>query len=126
VGSVHRGVLDAVAYARTLAPDRLIAVSVVQDQAQQERITQQFAEYALPVELRTIYSPYRELTAPILQFVDELSEEWPDDLMTVIVPEFVLPHWWEQLLHNQSALVLRARLRLRPNTVVTAVPTHID
>jgi hypothetical protein len=108
------------------APDRLIAVSVVQDQAQQERITQQFAEYALPVELRTIYSPYRELTAPILQFVDELSEEWPDDLMTVIVPEFVLPHWWEQLLHNQSALVLRSRLRLRPNTVVTAVPTHID
>jgi amino acid transporter len=125
VGNVHRGVLDAVSYARTLAPDRLIAVSVVTNPEEQERITQQFAEYELPVELRTIYSPYRELTGPLLRFIDEIDQDWPDDIITVIVPEFVLAHWWEQLLHNQSALVLRARLRLRRNTVVTSVPTHI-
>lgn len=125
IGGVHRGVLDAIAYARTLAPDRLIAVSVVKDATEQDAITEQFERYDLPVELRTIYSPYRQLTEPILRFIDEIDEDWPDDVITVIVPEFVLKHWWEQLLHNQSALILRARLRLRPDTVVTAVPTHI-
>ena len=125
VGGVHRGVLDAIAYARTLAPDRLIAVSVVKDEDEQRAITEQFEQYDLPVELRTIYSPYRQLTEPVLRFIDEIDEDWPDDIITVIVPEFVLKHWWEQLLHNQSALILRARLRLRPDTVVTAVPTHI-
>ncbi len=125
IGSIHRGVLDAISYARTLAPDRLIAVSVVKDETEQQAITEQFERYDLPVELRTIYSPYRQVTDPILRFIDELDEDWPDDIITVIVPEFVLKHWWEQLLHNQSALLLRARLRLRPDTVVTAVPTHI-
>lgn len=126
VGNVHRGVLDAIAYGRTLAPDRLIAVSVVRDEDEQRRITDQFRQHELPVELRTVYSPYRELTAPVLQVIDELEQDWPEDIVTVIVPEFVLHHWWEQLLHNQSALLLRTRLRLRPNTVVTAVPTHLD
>jgi len=126
VGNVHRGVLDAIAYGRTLAPDRLLAVSVVRDEEEQRRITEQFREHQLPVELRTIYSPYRELTGPVLRFIDELDEDWPDDIITVIVPEFVLTHWWEQLLHNQSALLLRTRLRLRPNTVVTALPTRLE
>ena len=125
VGSIHRGVLDAISYARSLAPDRLLAVSVVRDEDEQRRITEQFERFELPIELRTIFSPYRELTGPVMRFIDEIDDEWPDDIITVIVPEFVLDHWWEQLLHNQSALVLRARLRLRPNTVVTAVPTHL-
>jgi hypothetical protein len=125
VGNVHRGVLDAITYARSLKPDRVLAVSVVYDDAQQRAIQEQWERYEIPVELRTVYSPYRELTGPVMRLVDELDEEWPDDVITVIVPEFVLAHWWEQLLHNQSALVLRARLRLRPNTVVTAVPIHI-
>jgi amino acid transporter len=125
VGQVHRGVLDAITYARSLAPDRLLAVSVVYDDEQQARLQQQWEEYEIPVELRTIYSPYRELSGPVMEFIDELDREWPDDVVTVVVPEFVLSHWWEQLLHNQSALVLRSRLRMRPNTVVTAVPIHI-
>jgi len=125
VGNVHRGVLDAITYARSLSPDRILAVSVVHDDDQQRAIEEQWQRYEIPVELRTVYSPYRELAGPVMKLVDELDEEWPDDVITVIVPEFVLAHWWEQLLHNQSALVLRARLRLRPNTVVTAVPIHI-
>ncbi len=125
VGQVHRGVLDALTYARSLAPDRLLAVTVVHDEEQQTKIQQQWDKFEIPVELRTIYSPYRELAGPVMSLIDELDQEWPDDIVTVIVPEFVLAHWWEQLLHNQSALVLRARLRLRPNTVVTAVPIHI-
>ncbi len=126
VGRVNRGVLDAITYARSLAPDRLIALTVVHDDDQQRAINQQWDDYNLPVELRTVYSPYRELSEPVIEFIDELDREWPDDIVTVIVPEFILSHWWEQLLHNQSALVLRSRLRLRPNTIVTAVPVHLD
>jgi amino acid transporter len=125
VGNVHRGVLDAITYARSLAPDRLLAVSVVHDEDQANALQDQWDKYQIPVELRTVYSPYRELSGPVMGFIDELDKEWPDDIVTVVVPEFVLSHWWEQLLHNQSALVLRARLRMRPNTVVTAVPIHV-
>jgi amino acid transporter len=125
VGRVHRGVLDAITYARSLAPDRLLALSVVHNEEQQGELQDQWDEFELPVELRTVYSPYRELSGPVVGFIDELDKEWPDDIVTVVVPEFVLSHWWEQLLHNQSALVLRARLRMRPNTVVTAVPIHV-
>jgi amino acid transporter len=125
VGNVHRGVLDAITYARSLAPDRLVALSVVHDEDQQAALQEQWDEFDVPVELRTVYSPYRELSGPVMQFIDDLDKEWPDDIVTVVIPEFVLSHWWEQLLHNQSALVLRSRLRMRPNTVVTAVPIHV-
>ena len=125
VGNVHRGVLDAITYARSLAPDRLLALSVVHNDEQQEALQDQWDQFDIPVELRTVYSPYRELSGPVLGFIDDLDREWPDDIVTVVIPEFVLSHWWEQLLHNQSALVLRSRLRMRPNTVVTAVPIHV-
>ena len=126
VGRVHRGVLDALTYARSLGPDRLIALTIVHDELHQEQITAEWERHQIPVELRTVYSPYRELATPVMQFVDDLDREWPDDIITVVVPEFLLSHWWEQLLHNQSALVLRTRLRLRPNTAVVAIPVHLD
>jgi amino acid transporter len=125
VGNIHRGVLDAITYARSLAPDRLLALSVVHTEEQQDELQDQWEEFDIPVELRTVYSPYRELSGPVMEFIDDLDKEWPDDIVTVVIPEFVLSHWWEQLLHNQSALVLRSRLRMRPNTVVTAVPIHV-
>ena len=126
VGRVTRGSLTAIAYARSLNPDRLVAVSVVANPDEQDRITRQWEDYAIPVELQTLYSPYRELSRPILRYVDDLDDRHDDDFLTVIVPEFALQHWWQQLLHNQSALVLRTRLRNRPNTVVTSVPFHVD
>ncbi len=125
VGRVHKGVLESLAYARSLNPDRLVAVSVVSNAEEQEAITASWEDHNIPVELRTVYSPYRELGRPILRFVDELDSEVSDDFLTVVLPEFVLDHWWEQVLHNQSALLLRARLRARPNTVVTSVPFHL-
>jgi hypothetical protein len=125
VGGIHRGVLDALSYARSLSPDRLLALTVVANPDEQERITQQWEQHNIPIELRTLYSPYRELSEPVLRFLDELDEDWPDDVVTVIVPDFVLDHWWENLLHNQSALALRSALRNRPNTVVVAIPTHL-
>ena len=126
VGKVTKGSLTAIAYARSLNPDRLIAVTVVSSPEEQERITKQWEDHQIPVELRELYSPYRELSRPIMSFIDELDSSHEDDFVTVIVPEFALDHWWQQLLHNQSALVLRTRLRNRPNTVVTSVPFHVD
>ncbi|OWY59242.1 hypothetical protein B7486_75630, partial [cyanobacterium TDX16] len=125
VGNLHRGVLEAVAYCRSLSPERLIAVTVVADEDEQEAALERWAKYDVPVDLRVIFSPYRELTRPVLRFIDEHDEEFPDDVLTVVLPEFVFPHWWQEALHNQSALVLKARLRMRPNTVVTNVPIHI-
>jgi amino acid transporter len=125
VGRVNRGSLMALAYARSLNPDRLVAVTVVSNAEEQERITGQWEKHRIPVELQTLYSPYRELSRPILRYVDELDDRYGDDFVTVVVPEFALRHWWQQLLHNQSALILRTRLRGRPNTVVTSVPFHV-
>jgi hypothetical protein len=125
VGRVTKGSLTAIAYARSLNPDRVLAVSVVSTPEEQDRITAQWEEHQIAIELRTLYSPYRELSRPIMAFVDELDDPQGDDFLTVIVPEFALEHWWQKLLHNQSALILRTRLRNRPNTVVTSVPFHI-
>ena len=125
VGKITKGSLQAIAYARSLNPDRLVAVSVVSSAEEQARINGDWEKFELPVELRTLYSPYRELSRPILRLADELDETHQDHFLTVVVPEFTLDHWWQQLLHNQSALVLRTRLRARPNTVVTSVPFHL-
>ena len=126
VGAIHKGTLNGLQYARSLAPDRLIAVSVVGEAAEQRSLEEQWEQRDIPVELHTIYSPYRDLTAPVLSFLDELDAEDPDDLITVVIPEFVVTTWYTQVLHNQTALALKARLLFRPNTVVTSVPVLVE
>ncbi len=124
VGSIHRGVIDALQYAKSLAPERLIAVSVVTDDEEQQRLLQAWDDYGITVPLHTISSPYRELTRPVLEYLDELDAESPDDIITVVIPEFVTP-WKQHWLHNQSAFALKARLLYRPNTIVTSVPVLV-
>lgn len=123
VGSVNRGVIDAVQYAKSLSPERLIAVSVVANAEEQREVTTAWAHFNLPIELHTISSPYRELSGPVLAYLDELDAENQDEIITVVIPEFVTA-WKTQWLHNQSAFALKARLLYRPNTVVTSVPVH--
>jgi hypothetical protein len=125
VGTVNKGVLHALQYARSLSPERLIAVSVVQSPEEELALRRQWDEHNIPVELHTISSPYRELTRPILEYLDELESEHEDDILTVIIPETVtgLATQW---LHNQSALALKARLLYRPHTVVTSVPVVVE
>jgi hypothetical protein len=126
VGSVHRGVLEALAYAKSLHPDRLLAVTVVSDEEEQDRIERSWSSLDIDVPLEIVHSPYRELTAPIMRFVDELDARYENSVITVVLPEFVLGSWWGQLLHNQSALLLKARLLFRKGTVVTSVPYHLE
>jgi amino acid transporter len=126
IGGVHRGVLEALAYARSINPNHLVAVSVVSDEEEQAKLEQQWSEFGLDVPLEIVYSPYRELTRPILRYVDELDARWENDVITVLLPEFVVRHWWGNLLHNQTALLLKGRLLFRKGTVVTSLPYHLE
>jgi amino acid transporter len=125
VGRVHRGVLQALAYAKSLNPNRLFAVTMVSEPEEQERIEKQWAEFEITVPLEIIHSPYRELSRPVLRFVDELDAQYENDVVTIVIPEFVVRHWWEHLLHNQSALILKGRLLFRRNVVVVSVRYHL-
>ena len=126
VGGVHRGVLEALAYARSLAPNHLVAVTVVSSEDEQEKIEKAWSIHEINDSLDIIFSPYRELTRPILRFLDEIDARWENDVVTVLIPEVVVSRWWEQLLHNQTALLLKGRLLFRKGVVVTSVPYHLD
>ena len=126
VGRVHRGVLAAITYAKSLAPDRLIAVSVVTSAEEADEIQEQWDGFDLDVPLHIESSPYRELTGPVLRYLDELDAKYDNDIITVMLPEFVLTRWWEHLLHNQTAFLLKARLLFRRNTVVMSIPYHVE
>jgi amino acid transporter len=125
VGGINKGVLHGLNYARSLNPDRLMAVTVCSDDSDRQAIEAQWAQYNIPIELSIVYSPYRELTGPIMQFIDELDSRHDDDIITVVIPEFVTS-WKTQWLHNGSALALKAKLLYRPHTAVVSVPVHMD
>jgi amino acid transporter len=123
---IHAGVLEALAYARSLRPEYLHALYVSYDSEHADRMATRWNAYGFDVPLDIVSSPYRALTRPVLEYVEELDERWRHDVVTVIVPEVVVHHWWEQLLHNQSALFLKSRLLFRKGTVVTSVPAHVS
>ncbi len=126
VGRLHRGVPVAVAYARSLHPEHLVAVTVTTDDVDVDRVRAEWASHRFEVPLEVVESPYRDLTQPVMDYLDELDARWDDDTITVIIPEVVVHRWYHHLLHNQSALALKARLLYRDNTVVTSVPWHFD
>jgi amino acid transporter len=126
VSGVHRGVLEALAYARSLNPNHLVAVHVSSDEEDEEWIQARWQEFGIDVPLEIVYSPYRELTRPVLRYVDELDARYENDVITVLLPEFVVRHWWGNILHGQSALLLKGRLLFRKGTVVTSLPYHLE
>jgi amino acid transporter len=123
---IHSGVLESLAYAKSLRPHYLHALHVSFDAVDAERMTDIWSSYDFDIPLDIVSSPYRALTRPVLEYVEELDRRWEHDVVTVVVPEFVVHHWWDQLLHNQSALMLKGRLLFRKGTVVTSVPSHVD
>jgi amino acid transporter len=127
VGRVHRGVVKAIQYGRSLRPNHLTALYVATDDAGREAMQEQWAEFGFDVPLEIIDSPYRELTPAIEAYLDELDDRWHDDMITVIIPEFVAGRLFSptQLLHNQSAGALKVALLFRENTIVTSVPYHV-
>ncbi len=126
VDDLDRGTLGALAYAKSMHPDRLVAVAVDLDGEDIQRLREQWSSVGVDIPLDVVESPYREITRPILDFVNSLDRRSPNDVVTVVIPELVVHRWWQQLLHNQTALALKARLLFRPNTVVISVPAHVD
>jgi len=126
ISDVNLAALDALAYATALHPDRVVAVTVDLEDEHIAALRQRWDELGLGVTLEVVESPYREITRPILSFIDEVDDRRPNDVITVVLPEVVVRHWWQQLLHNQTALALKGRLLFRPNTVVVSVPVQVD
>ncbi len=125
VAKLHKPTLRALAFARATRPSTLEAVTVDVEPAETAAFTAEWDRRAIPVPLRVLDSPYREVTRPILDYVRSLHRASPRDLVVVYVPEYVVGRWWEQLLHNQSALRLKSRLLFVPGVMVTAVPWQL-
>jgi hypothetical protein len=121
VSKVHAPTLRALAYARATRPHDLTAVTVSVDPEDTAALQEQWERREIAVPLTILDSPYREITRPILDYVRDLRRKSPRDVVTVFIPEYVVGHWWEQLLHNQSALRLKSRLLFQPGVMVTSV-----
>ncbi|WP_212816549.1 APC family permease [Polymorphospora rubra] len=125
VSKLHRPTLRAVAYAQATRPDTLTAVTVNVDDTDTQKLQRDWERHGVPVPLTVIDSPYREITRPVIDFVKAARRDAPRDVVTVFIPEYVVGHWWENLLHNQSALRLKGRLLFEPGVMVTSVPWQL-
>ncbi|MBN1174255.1 MAG: DNA-binding protein, partial [Micromonosporaceae bacterium] len=125
VSKVHLPTLRAVAYAQATRPDTLTAVTVGVDEADTRALQREWERRKIPVPLTVVESPFREITRPTIDFVKSVRRESPRDVVTVFIPEYVVGRWWENLLHNQSALRLKARLLVEPGVMVTSVPWQL-
>jgi len=126
VSKLHLPTMRALAYARATRPDVLEAITVSVDDAETRELVHKWEDSDISVPLKVIASPYREITRPVLDYVKRVSKESPRTVVTVFIPEYVVGHWWEQVLHNQSALRLKGRLLFEPNVMVTSVPWQLS
>jgi hypothetical protein len=124
VGGIQRAVVEALRYAETLSDD-VRAVFVDVDAASTEQVRRGWEIWGGRVQLVVLESPYRSVMEPLLEYIEQVEAERKDDYVTVILPEFVPARWWQHLLHNQRALLIKGALLFRPNTVVTSVPFHL-
>jgi hypothetical protein len=125
VSGIHRGVLRALQYAKTIAPGHVTALYINVDDEATQKLREKWSTWVNGVELVVIASPYRSLVGPLSRFVDRRVKAHPDQMVTVVLPEFVPARWWHHLLHNQSSLMLKGALLFKPNVIVTSVPYHL-
>jgi hypothetical protein len=125
VSKLHLPTLRALSYARATRPDVLEAITVNVDDTETRQLVHKWEDSDITVPLKVVASPYREVTRPVLDYVKRISKEAPRTVVTVFIPEYVVGHWWEQVLHNQSALRLKTRLLFMNNVMVTSVPWQL-
>ncbi|MEY7974978.1 APC family permease [Streptomyces pilosus] len=126
ISKIHRPALRALAYARLMRSDTLEALSVNVDPDETRALRVEWERRGIDVPLKVLDSPYREVTRPVIEYVKSLRKEAPRDVVSVIIPEYVVGHWYEHLLHNQSALRLKGRLLFTPGVMVTSVPYQLE
>ena len=125
VSRLHAPTLQALAYARATRPSTLVALTAQTSGEETHALQREWAERDIPVELVVLDSPYRDVTGPILDYLGRIRRSGPRDVVAVFIPEYVVGHWWEHLLHNQSALRLKSRLLFRSGVMVISVPWQL-
>jgi hypothetical protein len=126
VSKIHKPTMRALAYARASRSSVLEAVTVMVDPEETAHLQREWDARDIPVPLRALDSPYREITRPVVDYVKGIRRDSPRDLVVVYVPEYVVGHWWEHVLHNQSALRLKTRLHYTPGVMVASVPWQLS
>jgi len=125
VSKLHSPTLRALAYAKATRPSDLVALTVAVNDEEDAQLRREWDARGLDIPLTIVSSPYREITRPVLDYVNQIRRQSPRDVVTVFIPEYVVGHWWEHLLHNQSALRLKGRLLYQPGVMVTSVPYQL-
>jgi amino acid transporter len=126
ISGIHRGVITALQYAKSISNDGVKAVYVDLDEDATRKLREKWERWGSGVELVVLQSPYRSLTRPLLRYIDRMRRKGTEDFVTVVLPEFVPARWWQQLLHNQSSLLLKGSLLFKKCVVVVSVPYHLD
>jgi amino acid transporter len=125
VSKIHAPTLRALAYAKATRPHDITALTVAVDADEARALQDEWDRRGIDIPLTVLDSPFREVTRPVLGYVRRLRSDSPRDVVSVYIPEYVVGHWWEQLLHNQSALRLKGRLLFQPGVMVTSVPWQL-
>ena len=126
VGDLHRGVVRAIGYAQSLSPNAK-AVFVETDPDRTRRLEEKWGKWGMGLPLIVLTSPYRSLLGPLLEYIDQLREKGGENhMVTIVLPEFIPARWWQQLLHNQTALLIKGAMLFRRNVTVTDVPYHLQ
>lgn len=125
ISGIHRGVICALEYAKAIAPEHVQAVYVDFDEEATAKLREKWERWGAGVKLVVLPSPYRELTRPLLRYIARMERKHDNDMITVVLPEFVPAKWWQHLLHNQSSLLLKGALLFREGVIVTSVPYHL-
>ncbi len=125
VGDLHRGVAAALRYAQTLSTSAK-AVYVELDPERTQKLEEKWGKFGLGVPLVVLTSPYRSLLTPFLDYVNHLLAVGENHVVTIVIPEFVPARWWQHLLHNQTALLIKGALLFRKGVVVVDVPFHLS
>lgn len=126
VSGIHKGVLPALQLARSFAPDNVTAVMVSLEPEHTDRLYRRWDEWGCDIPLVVLDSPYRSLISPLMAYIDEIDQQYTDDELLVILPEFVPAHWWEHILHNQTGLILKTALMFRKGKIVVSVPYRLE
>jgi len=126
ISGIHRGVIAALEYAKSIAPNHVTAVYINLDEESTRRLREKWEQWGSGVNLVVLASPYRSLVRPLLNYIDRVKRRSHGDVVTIVLPEFVPAKWWQNLLHNQNSLVLKGALLFRKGIVVTNVPYHLE
>jgi len=126
ISGIHRGVVPALEFAKSIAPDNTTALYVDLDTEHTRKIEEKWAHWGAGIPLKVLDSPYRSLVRPIMRYIDQIDAQYDDDVLSVILPEFIPSKWWQHLLHNQTALAIKGALLFRKGIVVISVPYHLE